>query len=85
MANNSGVAFSLLFSIYIELGENTVSEYSESCIRFNVFLSKFIWKRLVKSRLHDNEASSWPNRLSAPDFSRFRQLHTDFCPHTLWI
>ena len=54
-------------------------------VNFNVFPSKNIWKRLVKSRIHDNEVNSWHNRLSAPDFNRFRQLHTDYIPHTLWI
>ena len=60
-------------------------EYFESYIRFNVFPSKNIWKRLVKSRIHDNEVNSWHIRLSAPDFNRFRQLHTEYSPHTLWI
>ena len=62
-----------------------LSEYFESYIRFNVFPSKNIWKRLVKSRIHDNDVNSWHNRLSAPDFNRFRQLHTDYSPHNLWI
>ena len=25
------------------------------------------------------------NRVSAPEFDRFRQLHTDYSPHSLWI
>ena len=38
-----------------------------------------------KSRIYDNEVKSWHNRLPAPDFNRFGQLHTDYSPHTLWI
>ena len=71
--------------IYKIMRKYGLSEYFESYIRFNVFPSKNIWKRLVKSRIHDNEVNSWHNRLSAPDFNRFRQLHTDYSPHTLWI
>ena len=71
--------------IYKIMRKYGLSEYFESYIRFNVFPSKNIWKRLVKSRIHDNEVNSWHNRLSAPDFNRFRQLHTDYSPRTLWI
>ena len=71
--------------IYKIMRKYGLSEYFESYIRFNIFPSKNIWKRLVKSRIHDNEVNSWHNRLSAPDFNRFRQLHTDYSPHTLWI
>ena len=71
--------------IYKIMRKYGLTEYFESYIRFNVFPSKNIWKRLVKSRIHDNEVNSWHNRLSAPDFNRFRQLHTDYSPHTLWI
>ena len=72
--------------MYIELCEKYgLSKYFESYIRFNVFPTKIIWKRLVKSRIHDNEVNYWLNRLSTPDFNRFRQLHTDYSPHNLWI
>ena len=32
-----------------------------------------------------DEVSSWLNRVSGPKFDRFRQLHTDYSPHSLWI
>ena len=39
----------------------------------------------VKRRIHDRELSSWKTRLSAPEFDRFRLLHTEYSPHVLWI
>ena len=47
--------------IYKIMRKHGLSEYFESYIRFNVFPSKNIWKRLVKSRIHDIEVISWHN------------------------
>ena len=40
---------------------------------------------LVKRRIHGREISSWKTRLFAPEFDRFRLLHTEYSPHVLWI
>ena len=74
--------FSDIHRIMIKYG---LLEYFESCIRSNILPSKNIWKRLAKGRIHEIEVSSWLNRVSAPEFDRFRQLHTDYSPHSLWI
>ena len=60
-------------------------EYFESHIRSNILPSKNIWNSLVKGRIHENEVSSWLNRVPAPEFDRFRQLHTDYSPDSLWV
>ena len=51
----------------------------------NTFPSKIRSKHLVKHRIHERDLSSWKTRLSAPEFDRFRLLHTEYSPHVLWI
>ena len=43
------------------------------------------WKPLVRCRIQEKEVCAWLSRISAPDFDRFRRLHSDYCPHSLWI
>ena len=77
--------FVQIYIIHIILTKYGLLEYFESYIRFNILPSKNIWKHLVKYHIHENEPSSWLNRVSAPEFDRFRQLYTDYSPHFLWI
>ena len=51
----------------------------------NISPIKHIWKRLVKGRIRANEVNFWLNRVFAPEFDHFRQLHTDDSPYILWI
>ena len=62
-----------------------LTEYFNNYVKTNTFPSKIRWKHLVKRRIHDKEISSWKTRLSAPEFDRFRLLHTEYSPHVLWI
>ena len=62
-----------------------LKNYFDDYIKNNNFPSKSSWKRLVRCRIQAKEVSTWLNRTSAPEFDRFRRLHTDYSPHNLWI
>ena len=62
-----------------------LKNYFDDYIKNNNFPSKSSWKRLVRCRIQEKEVSAWLNRTSAPEFDRFRRLHTDYSPHNLWI
>ena len=53
-------------------------------IENSTFPSKYHWKRLIKSKIHENVVLAWNNRTLLPDFSRFRSLQPEYGPHWIW-
>ena len=51
----------------------------------STFPSKLSWKKLVKCRLQEHELRLWHNRISNPEFSRFRRIHGNLQTHSLWL
>ena len=62
-----------------------LTEHFNKYVKTNTFSSKIRLKQLVKRRIYNRELSSWKSRLSAPEFDKFRLLHSEYSPHILWI
>ena len=48
------------------------------------FPGKFAWKRMIKTKAHENARLSWYERVSNPEINRFSVLHSEFSPHWAW-
>ena len=48
------------------------------------FPGKFAWKRMIKTKAHENARLSWYERVSDPEMNRFSVLHSEFSPHWAW-
>ena len=54
-------------------------------VQDGVFPGKFAWKRMIKAKVHEAAKTAWYNRVSTPEFQRFKLLHGDFGTHWLWL
>lgn len=67
------------------LEKYSLTYYLDAFMQYDGFPNKFAWKRLVKHRIHDMEINLWQDRVSSPDFCRFRRLHWEYTPHKFWL
>ena len=58
-----------------------LSHILSSYIQDSVIPSKIAWKRMVKANVHETAKTAWYNRVSNPEFYRFKMLHCEFSPH----
>ena len=40
---------------------------------------------MIKAKVHDTAKIAWYDRVSNPEFYRFKILHCEFNPHWLWF
>ena len=50
-----------------------------------IFPGQLAWKRMLKSNVKNSAVANWHTRISAPEFSRFKSIHTDFQPNIFWL
>ena len=53
--------------------------------RDGIFPGQLAWKRILKSNVKNSAVANWHTRISAPEFSRFKSIHTDFQPNIFWL
>lgn len=67
------------------LEQYALRQYLDQYLLTGHFPSKYSWKREIRSKINSHEVGNWYNRISAPEFSRFRCLHSEFKPCELWV
>ena len=82
--HSNGRQTGFIADIFRLLGKYQLRHALEAYLESSIFPSKFAWKRILKSTLHESAISSWHNRIQTQDFSRFTALHYDYSPHWIW-
>ena len=82
--HSNGRQTGFIADIFRLLGKYQLRHVLEAYLESSIFPSKFAWKRILKSTLHESAISSWHNRIHTQDFSRFTALHYDYSPHWIW-
>ena len=62
-----------------------LSHILSSYLQYGVFPGKFAWKRMIKAKVQETAKTAWYDRVSNPEFYRFKMLHCEFRPHRLWF
>ena len=83
--HSNGRQTGFIADIFRLLGKYQLRHVVETYLESSIFPSKFAWKRILKSTLHESAISSWHNRIQTQDCSRFTALHYDYSPHLFQI